>query len=95
VSPLRDASRLPIRSTSCATPPTIADLRAERVAGAWVWCIGLGCAHHGRIAFDAIRATSETPFIAGAVTSIRLARGSRDVHLMPDCPPYRAQGCMP
>lgn len=74
-------------------PPTIADLRAEGVAGAWVWCIGLGCANHGRIAFDAMRAPPETRFIALAKSCrfVCSACGSRAVHLMPDWPPYRSQ----
>ena len=75
-------------------PPTIADLRAEGVAGAWSG-VGLGCVNHGRIAFDTMRAPPETPFIALARSRrfVCSACGSRDVHLMPDWPRYRASAC--
>ncbi|MBG0796809.1 hypothetical protein IYX23_03740 [Methylocystis sp. L43] len=73
-------------------PPTIADLRAEGVAGAWVWCTGLRCTHHRKVAFDAMRTAPWTPFIALARSRrfVCSACGSRDVHLMPDWPRYRA-----
>lgn len=75
-------------------PPTIADLCAEGVAGAWVWCNGCRCAHHVRVAFGAMRTAPGTPFIALAQSRhfVCSACGYRGVHLMPDWPPYRAQG---
>jgi hypothetical protein len=48
-------------------PPTIADLRAEVVASAWVWRTRFGCAH-GWIAFDAMRMALRHPLIALATT---------------------------
>jgi hypothetical protein len=74
-------------STSCATLPTIADLRAEGVAGARVWRTGWGCIHRGKIAYDAMRTPPETPIHHfGAVApirlfSVRLARRASDAGL--------------
>ena len=44
-------------------PPTIADLRAERVQVARVWCLNPDCQHYGVVRFEAIGAPSGFTFI--------------------------------
>ncbi len=44
-------------------PPTIADLRAERVHAARVWCLNRACQHYAVVPFEAIGAPSGFTFI--------------------------------
>jgi hypothetical protein len=75
-------------------PPTIADLQNQGVCGARAFCLNRTCQRCGLIPFDALRNAAEIPFIrlARSRRFVCSACGSRDVHLMPDWPRYRANG---
>lgn len=75
-------------------PPTIADLRAEGVAGAWVWCLNRACQHYGVVPFEAIQLPAGFVFVDLPKTRRFVCRecGAREVQVMPDWPPYRARG---
>jgi hypothetical protein len=74
-------------------PPTIADLRAERVQGARVWCLNPACQHSGVVTFESIGAPSRFTFIDLPKARRFVCRecGARDIQVMPDWPPYRPQ----
>lgn len=88
------ASRLQRASLTHPTPPTIADLQSQGVRGVRAFCLNQACQRCGVISFDALRNATELPFIrlAWSRRFVCSACGSRDVHLMPDWPRYRAQG---
>jgi hypothetical protein len=72
-------------------PPTIADLRAERILAARVLAL------HSRLPalpFEAIGAPSGCTFIDLPKWERFVCQecGAREVHMIPDRPPYRAQG---
>ena len=73
--------------------PTIADLRAERVQGARVWCLNPVCLHYGVVPFETIGAAPSFTFIDLPKTRRFVCRecGAREVQVMPDWPPYRAR----
>lgn len=73
-------------------PSTTADLRAERVQAARVWCSNRACQHYGVVPFETIGAPSGFTFIDLPKTGRFVCRecGTRQVHIMPDWPEYRA-----
>jgi hypothetical protein len=74
------------------TPPSIAHLKAQGVAGVCPFC--RACGHSGAVAFAAIGLPDATPFpkIARARRFRCSACGARDYAVMPDWSGYRAPG---
>ena len=74
-------------SSSTGNQHTIADLRAEGVQAARVWCLNRACQHYAVAPFEAIGAPSGFTFIDLPKTRRFVCRecDARDVYLMPEC----------
>lgn len=72
-------------------PPTIADLRAEGIGGARMWCLNRACQHYGVVPFEAIQLPAGFNFIDLPKTRrfVCTECGAREVQVMPDWPRYR------
>jgi hypothetical protein len=67
-------------------PPTVADLKAQGVPGATVWCIE--CHRRADKTFDELRAPDDMQFPEIVKTRrLRCSCGSDRVSLMPNWPP--------
>jgi hypothetical protein len=71
--------------------PTIADLRAEHVQGARVWCLNSACQHYGVVTFKAIGHQQASSSSICRRRAASCAVGTREVQVMPDWPEYRAR----